>query len=115
MAKDLNKIMIIGRLGQDPESKFLTNGDMVCKFSVACSDDYKDKSGEKVQQTDWHNVEAWGKLGEICAEYLTKGKQVFIEGQSKTRKYDKDGITMYATSIKAFNMQMLGNKDGDNG
>ena len=110
MSKDLNKSMLIGRLGQDPEMKYLDSGAAVCSFSIATNDDYTGKDGGKVEQTDWHNIEAWGKLAEICGEYLTKGKQVYIEGQMKTRSWEKDGVKQYRTSIKAINMQMFGGK-----
>ena len=114
MAKDLNKCCFIGRLGKDVEIKQLTNG-AVANFSIACSDDYKNKDGEKVEQTNWINIVAYGKLGEICGQYLTKGSQVYVEGKQVTRKWeDNEGNTRYSTDVNIFDMIMLGGK-GDAG
>ena len=114
MAKDLNKCCFIGRLGKDVEIKQLTNG-AVANFSIACSDDYKNKDGEKVEQTNWINIVAYGKLGEICGQYLTKGSQIYVEGKQVTRKWeDNEGNTRYSTDINIFDMIMLGGK-GDAG
>lgn len=114
MANDLNKAMIIGRLGKDPETKYTQNGDAVCSFSVATGSSWKDKnSGEKKESTEWHNVTAFGKLAEICGEYLEKGKQVYIEGRLKTEKYkDRDGVDRWSTKIYADTMQMLASPAG---
>lgn len=110
---DLNKAMIIGRLGRDPEVKYTPGGTAVANFSLATTDKWKDKqSGELREKTEWHRIVAFGRLGEICGEYLSKGKQVFIEGRLRTRSWEKDGITRYATEIEAVNMQLLGGGGG---
>ncbi|HNC42204.1 MAG TPA: single-stranded DNA-binding protein [Nitrosomonas sp.] len=107
----LNKAIIIGRLGKDPTLKYLPSGDAVASFGVATNDNYKDKEGKIVENTDWHNVSAFGKLAEICGQYLKQGSLVYVEGKLKTRKYTtKDGIEKTATEIKAESMQMLGDK-----
>lgn len=108
MANDLNQWQGIGRLGKDPESRSTGSGDAVCNFSVACGWKSKDREG-----TEWVNVTTFGKLAEICGEYLTKGKQVFIQGRLTTDKYtDKQGVERYSTKVIADRMQMLGGKDG---
>ena len=104
----LNKVQLIGHLGKDPETRFLPDGKAVCNFSIATSEQWKDKdSGEKREATEWHNIAAFGKLGEICGEYLKKGSLVYIEGKLTTRKWEKDGVTRYATSINADTMKIL--------
>lgn len=111
MARGLNKVMIIGRLGQDPETKFMPSGDAVCNISVATDESYKNKDGQKVDKTEWHRVTMFGKLAEITGEYLRKGSQVYIEGKLETRKWQhSDGTDRYTTEIKAFQMQMLDSK-----
>jgi single-strand DNA-binding protein len=111
----LNKVMLIGRLGKDPEVKFTSSGTAVCNFSLATSETFKDKSGEKQEKTEWHNVQLWQKLAEIAGEYLVKGSLVYIEGRLQTRKWqDKDGNDRYTTEIVGERMQMLGSK-GDSG
>lgn len=111
----LNKVMLIGRLGRDPEVKFTSSGTAVCNFSLATSETFKDKSGEKQEKTEWHNVQLWQKLAEIAGEYLVKGSLVFIEGRLQTRKWqDKEGNDRYTTEIVGERMQMLGSK-GDTG
>lgn len=109
----VNKVVIVGNLGRDPETRYTTGGEAICNFSVATTDKWKDKaSGEQKEATEWHNISAFGKLAEICGQYLKKGSQVFIEGKLRTRKYtDKDGIEKYATSINADQMQMLGGRN----
>ena len=110
MSKDLNSCSFIGRLGKDPELR-QTAGGPVVNFSIACGDDYKKKTGEKVEQTNWINIVAWNRLAEICAQYLTKGSQIHVSGKMTTRKWqDKDGETKYTTEIVASEMQMLGGK-----
>src|SRR6056297_1540660 len=110
----LNKAMIIGRLGQDPDVRYTQSNTAVANLSVATSERYKDKSGEWKENTEWHRVVAWGRLAEICQEYLQKGSQVYIEGPIQTRKWeDKEGQTRYSTEIKALTMTMLDSK-GDN-
>ena len=108
MARGLNKAMLIGRLGKDPDLRFTQDGRAVASFSVATSEDWKDKTtGEKREKTEWHRIVAFGKLGEICGEYLSKGRQVYIEGRLQTRSWEKDGVTRYTTEIVASDMQML--------
>lgn len=107
MSNDLNQWQGIGRLGKDPESRFSSAGSAITSFSIACGW----KSGEK-EGTEWVNVTAFGKLAEICSEYLTKGKQVFIQGRLTTDKYEKDGVTRYSTKVIADKMQMLGGNEG---
>jgi single-strand DNA-binding protein len=107
----LNKVQIIGRVGKDPEVRYSTNGDAMANFTVATSERYKDKqTGEAVEKTEWHNVSAFRRLGEIVGEYVKKGSLIYIEGKIQTRKYDKDGVTHYATGIVASEMKMLGGK-----
>lgn len=109
----LNKVQIIGRVGKDPEVRYATNGDAIANFTVATSERYKDKqTGEAVEKTEWHNVSAFRRLGEIVGEYVRKGSLIYIEGKIQTRKYEKDGVTHYATGIVASEMKMLGSKDG---
>jgi single-strand DNA-binding protein len=105
---DLNKAMIIGRLTRDPESRNIPTGQLVSSFSVATSRNWKDKSGAKQEKVEFHNVVAWGKLAEICKQYLNKGKKVLIEGRLQTRSWDdQNGQKKYKTEIIAENMQML--------
>jgi single-strand DNA-binding protein len=110
----LNKAQIIGHLGRDPETRYMPNGDAVTNLAIATSDKWKDKAtGEQKEATEWHRVTVFRQLAEICAQYLKKGSQVYIEGKIKTRKYtDKDGVEKYATEIVADSMQMLGSKQG---
>jgi len=107
----LNKVMLIGCLGKDPETRYTKAGTAVTGFSLATSERFKAKSGEWEERTEWHNVTAWGKLAEICGEYMTKGKLVYIEGRLQTRKWeDKDGKDRYTTEVVADKMQMLSGK-----
>jgi len=107
----LNKVMIIGNLGKDPEIRATTTGQSVATFSLATSEKFKNKNGEKEERTEWHNVVLWGKLAEIAGQYLSKGKTVFIEGRIQTRKWQgKDGNDRYTTEIIGETMQMLGGK-----
>jgi len=111
MSRDLNKCCFIGRLGNDPETRYMPNGNAVTNISLAVGDDYKDKNtGNKVEQTEWVRVSAFGKLAEVMAEFLKKGSKVYIEGKMKTRKWEKDGATHYATDIHASEMFMLDGK-----
>ncbi|MBU1053130.1 MAG: single-stranded DNA-binding protein [Proteobacteria bacterium] len=109
----LNKVMLIGRLGKDPEIRYTNAGVAIANFTIATSEDWKDKaSGEKKERTEWHRIVAFGKLGEICGEYLSKGKQVYIEGRLQTRAWDdKDGNKRYTTEIVSSDMQFLDRKD----
>ena len=105
----LNKVQLIGNLGQDPTVRYTKAGQAVASFSIATSEKYTNKAGEKVETTEWHRIVAWGKLGEICGEYLSKRKQVYIEGRLQTREWeDKDGGTKQTTEIVASTMTMLG-------
>lgn len=109
----VNKAILIGRLGKDPECRSLDNGAMVAQFSIATSEKYKDKTtGEKKEITDWHNIVMWRGLAEIAQKYLKKGALVYIEGKIKTRMWEKDGIKRYITEIVADNMTMLGSSGG---
>ena len=111
MSKDLNRCDFIGRLGKDVETRFTPDGKAIASFSIACSDDYKDKQGNKVEQTEWVNISAFGKLAEICAQYLKKGSRVYCSGKFNTRKWqDNDGNDRYSTGIKLVDMQMLDTK-----
>ncbi len=113
MARGVNKVILIGNLGQDPELRYTGSGTAVCNFSLATTETYKDRDGNMVENTEWHRIVAWARLAEICGEYLSKGRQVYIEGQLQTRSWeDKDGNTRYTTEIKAREMQMLGGRDG---
>lgn len=106
----LNKVQIIGNLGRDPETRYMPNGDCVCNIAVATTETWKDKNtGEKKEQTEWHRVVMYRKLGEIAGQYLKKGSSVYLEGKLQTRKWtDKDGVERYTTEIIADSMQMLG-------
>jgi single-strand DNA-binding protein len=107
----LNRVQLIGRLGKDPESRFTPTGKKVAHFSLAVSNRWKSAEGEAKESTEWVNVEAWGRLGEVCAQYLHKGSLVFLEGRLKTDKYeDKGGETKYYTKVVALSMQMLDKK-----
>jgi len=106
----LNKVMLIGNLGKDPELRTTASGQSVVNFTVATSEKYKDKDGKTVERTEWHNVTMWGRLAEIADQYLSKGSTVYIEGCIQTQKYEKDGITKYMTNIIGQTMQMLGGK-----
>lgn len=109
----LNKVMLIGRLGQDPETKSVGET-QVCKFSVATSESWTDRNGDKKENTEWHRITAWGKLAEICGKYLQKGRQVYIEGKIKTTQYEKNGEKRYGTEIVAGTVQFLGSAgDGE--
>ena len=111
MANDLNRCEFIGRLGNDVEIRHLPSGSAVANFSIAVGSQWKDKqTGEKQERTEWVNLVAFGKLGEICGEYLKKGSQVYVAGEFKTEKYEKDGVTRYATKVIIKDMQMLGGK-----
>ncbi len=116
MAQGINKVILIGNLGKDPEIRYTQNGTAVCNFTLATTETWGGKDGgEKKEHTEWHNIVAWARLAEVCNEYLHKGKQVYIEGGIRVRKWeDRDGNTRYTTEIVARTMQMLGSK-GDGG
>jgi single-strand DNA-binding protein len=111
----VNKSIVLGRLGADPEVRYTQDGRAICNFSVATSEEWKDKeTGEKREKTEWHRIVAFGRLAEICGEYLSKGRQVYIEGRLQTRSWEKDGVTRYTTEIVAGIMQMCGSRNQDN-
>jgi single-strand DNA-binding protein len=110
----LNRVQLIGRLGKDPEGKFTPTGKRVAHFSVAISNRWKSREGDAKEYTEWVNVEAWGRLGEVCQEYLKKGSLVYLEGRLKTEKYeDKEGDTKYFTKVVALSLQFLDKKEKD--
>lgn len=110
-AKHLNKVMLIGNLGRDPEVRYTAGGSAVANFSLATNETWKDKDGNKQEHTEWHKIVAWGKLGEICGEYLSKGRSVYIEGRIQTRKWkDKEENERATTEIVATDMIMLGGR-----
>ena len=109
----VNKVILVGNLGKDPESRYLPDGGAVCNFSIATTDKWKDKACETQERTEWHRVSTFSKLAEICGEYLKKGSQVYVEGRLQTRKWqDKEGKDRYTTEIVADRMQMLGSRGG---
>ena len=110
----INKVIIVGNLGRDPENRYMPSGEQVTSIAVATTDRWRDKAtGEQKEATEWHRVSFFGKLAEIAGQYLKKGSQVYIEGRLRTRKYtDKEGIERYATEIIADTMQMLGSRPG---
>ncbi len=111
MANSVNKAILVGRLGKDPEVKYTQGGTPVAKFTLATSEAWKDQNGEKQERTEWHNIVAWTRLAEICGQYLTKGSRVYIEGRIQTRSWeDKEGKKHYITEIRADNLVMLSGK-----
>lgn len=109
----INKVILIGNLGRDPEVRYMPSGDAVANITIATTETWKDKAGEKQEQTEWHRVAMFGKTAEIAGEYLKKGSQVYIEGRLETRKWtDKEGQERFTTEIKADRMQMLGSRSG---
>lgn len=117
MARGVNKVILVGNLGKDPEVRYTASGSAVANLTVATTDSWKDKtSGEKQERTEWHKVVMFGRLGEIAGEYLKKGRQVYIEGRLQTRKWqDKEGQDRYMTEVVASDMQMLGGRAGGGG
>ncbi len=120
MARGINKAILVGNLGQDPELRYTGSGTAVCNMRLATNESYKDREGNLVEKTEWHNVVAWARLAEICGEYLEKGSQVYFEGSLQTRSWDdRDGNTRYTTEVKAREMMMLdsnrsgGGRSGD--
>jgi single-strand DNA-binding protein len=109
----VNKVIIVGNLGRDPEVRYTPDGTAVANFSVATSDQWTDKqTGEKKERTEWHRIVAWRRLGEICGEYLSKGRQVYVEGKLQTRSWEQDGVTRYSTEIIASDVQFIGGRGG---
>jgi single-strand DNA-binding protein len=112
----LNKVMLIGNLGADPETRFTQDGTCVCNLRLATTEKFKNRAGEQQERTEWHRVVLWGRLGEIANQYLTKGARVYIEGKIETRKWqDRDGNDRYTTDIRASEMKMLGGGSGRSG
>ena len=108
----VNKVILVGRLGRDPETRYMPNGDAITNFSIATDEQWRDRNGERQTRAEWHNITLFGKLGEIASQYLRKGSQVFIEGKIQSRKYtDKDGIERMAYNIIGNEMKMLGNRN----
>ena len=109
----VNKVILVGNLGKDPEVRYMPSGDAITNITMATTDSWKDKNGEKQEKTEWHKVAFFGKLAEIAGEYLKKGSQVYVEGRLQTRKWqDKEGQDRYTTEIVADRMQMLGSRSG---
>ena len=109
----VNKVILVGHLGKDPEVKYTASGAAVCRFSLATNETFKNKAGEAQKRTEWHSIVAWGKLAEICGEYLTKSKQVYIEGSIRTGKWtDRDGNERKSYDIVASQMRMLSSSNG---
>ncbi|HLX22887.1 MAG TPA: single-stranded DNA-binding protein [Usitatibacter sp.] len=111
----VNKVIIVGNLGRDPETRYMPEGGAITNISVATTDKWKDKNGEMQEKTEWHRVAFFGKLAEIAGEYLKKGSQVYVEGRLQTREWEKDGVKRYTTEIIANQMQMLGSRQGMGG
>jgi single-strand DNA-binding protein len=112
----VNKVILVGNLGRDPETRYMPDGGAITNISVATTDVWKDKSGEKQEKTEWHRVAFFGKLAEIAGDYLKKGSQVYVEGRLQTRKWqDKEGVDKYTTEVIADRMQMLGSRQGMGG
>ncbi len=110
----INKAILVGNLGKDPELRYTASGQAVATFSLATTEKFKNKSGEQQERTEWHNIVAWGPLAEICGKYLVKGKQIYCEGRIQSRSYDdRDGNKRYITEIVISDMQMLGSKTGE--
>ncbi len=109
----VNKVILVGNLGRDPEMRYMPSGDAIANLAIATSRKYKNKAGEMVEETEWHRVTFFGKLAEIAGQYLKKGRSVYVEGRIKTDKYtDKEGVEKYSTQIVAHEMQMLGGREG---
>lgn len=109
----VNKVILIGNLGRDPEVRYLPSGDAVANLNLATTEKWKDKNGDQQEQTEWHRVAFFGRQAEICGEYLKKGSSVYVEGRLQTRKWtDKDGVERYSTEIRGDRMQMLGGRAG---
>lgn len=115
MAGSLNRVFLIGRLGRDPELRYSPSGQPVASFSLATDESYKNKDGEKVEVTEWHNVTVWGKPAEFAGNFLSKGRLVYVEGKLKTEKYTKDGVEKYATKVIAHTVQGLDSNPDNQG
>ncbi|MEE8118418.1 MAG: single-stranded DNA-binding protein [Gammaproteobacteria bacterium] len=116
MARGVNKVILVGNLGADPDVRYAASGSAITKIRIATTESWKDKqSGEQKERTEWHRIVFFGRLAEIAAEYLRKGSQVYVEGSLRTSNYEKDGQTHYSTEIAANEMQMLGSRSGSGG
>ena len=115
MARGVNKVILVGNLGNDPEVKYTAGGMAICTLSLATTNVRKDRDGQQIEKTEWHRVKLFGKLGEIAGEYLKKGRQAYIEGRLEYGSYEKDGVKHYTTDIIADEMQMLGGGGGEGG
>ncbi|OGQ80647.1 MAG: single-stranded DNA-binding protein [Deltaproteobacteria bacterium RIFOXYA12_FULL_58_15] len=114
MAGSVNKVILIGRLGADPEVRYTPSGTPVANFRIATSDSWNDKQGQRQERTEWHRIVAWSKLAELCGEYLAKGRQVYVEGRLQTRQWDdRDGNKRYTTEIQAREITFLGGREGE--
>lgn len=112
MARGINKVILVGNLGADPELRYTNNGTAVANVNLATNDSYKDSDGNLIDKTEWHRLVFWGRLAEIADQYLSKGRQVYVEGSLQTRQWeDEDGNTKYTTEIKVREMTMLGSRD----
>ena len=113
MARGINKVILVGNLGADPETRYTPSGTAITSIRIATSESWKDKqTGEQQERTEWHRVDFFGRLAEIAGEYLKKGRQVYVEGRLRTDEYEKDGVKRYSTKIVADEMQMLGGREG---
>jgi single-strand DNA-binding protein len=108
----VNKVILVGNVGRDPETRHLDKGVSVSRFSLATTENYTSKTGEKVSNTEWHNIVAWRGLAEVVEKYVKKGSQLYIEGRLRTNSYEKDGVKHYATEINAVTLQLLGKREG---
>jgi single-strand DNA-binding protein len=111
----VNKVILVGNLGSDPDMKYTPSGQAVCEFSLATSESWNDKNGQKQEKTEWHRIVVWGKRAEVCSKFLSKGRQAFIEGRITTRTWEKDGQKHYKTEIVANDVQFLGGGKGAGG
>lgn len=108
----INKVILVGNVGRDPEIRHLDKGVAVARFSLATTENYTAKTGEKISNTEWHNIVAWRQLAELSEKYIKKGSQIYIEGRLRTRDYEKDGVKHYTTEINADTIQLLGRREG---
>jgi single-strand DNA-binding protein len=106
----VNKVILMGHLGRDPEVRYMPNGEAVCNFSIATTENWKDKQGNKQSKSEWHNIVAYRKLAEICGEWLKTGSQCYVEGKLQTRQWEKDGVKRYSTEVIIEKMDMIGSK-----
>jgi single-strand DNA-binding protein len=116
MANGVNKVILVGNLGNDPEMRHTPSGAGVCEFRLATGESWNDKNGQRQERTEWHRIVVWGKMADICSKYLSKGRQVYVEGRLQTRTWDdKEGNKRYMTEVVANEIKFLGNKEGGGG